>query len=165
MAALKQMQANIFRLQGIIAYLEVAKLHPSQINLATFMTTHRRLESRAPIGCVLGHFARSGQSQSISLVPIRYWEQIKSPIMADSLRDEFPLEEWRHWTLKYQTPDVEAYGLTAACLYLQMREWDVHRLFYPAGSSYEIRPPLESLIGRLRNMVETTNGNRQDAGA
>jgi hypothetical protein len=157
MAPAKQLQANIFRLRAVLAFLEGAELHPSQINLATFMTTHRVHESRAPIGCVLGHFARSGLSQSISLIPIRYWDQIKSPIMADTLADEFPSSEWRHWTLKYETASTEAYGMTAVCLYLQMRAWDIHRLFYPAGSSYEVRPPIESLVGRLRNMVETTH--------
>ena len=155
MTGTKPMQANLPRLQAITAWLEQAGLHMSQINLATFMVTHRVHEDRAPIGCVLGHYARAGVSHVISLKPLNYTEQTKSPIMATELFDEFPDRDWRHWTLHYRTPTTEAFGETAAMLYLQMRQWDVHRLFYPAGQSYEIRPPVESLVFRLRNMLET----------
>jgi hypothetical protein len=158
----KTLQANLYRLRAVLTFLESGTLQPGQLNLATYMATHRLDEERAPAGCVLGHYARSGQSHVISLVPIRYWEQVKAPVMADTLRDEFPDTEWRHWTLKYETPSAEAYGLTAACLYLQMRQWDVQRLFYPAGSSYEIRPPIDSLVFRLRSMVETSHAIDSD---
>lgn len=144
------------RLQAVLTFLKASRLVPGQLNLATYMATHRTDEDRAPVGCVLGHYARSGQSSSISLIPINYKAQVKSPVMADILFEEYPHDQWRHWTLRYQTLKEEAYGETAAGLWLQMGRWDIHRLFYPAGSSYEIRPPIESLVWRLNNMVETT---------
>jgi hypothetical protein len=150
-----RLQANLPRLQSITSWLESSRLAPGQLNLATYMATHRTDEERAPVGCVLGHFARSGTSHVISLVPIRYLEQIKSPMLAEVLLEDHPSSEWIHWTLHYQTATSEAFGETAAMLYLQMRQWDINRLFYPAGSSYEIRPPVESLVFRLRSMLET----------
>ena len=163
--ALKGMQANVARLQAILAFLEQPRAQPLQINLATFLATHRTDESRAPVGCVLGHYARTSASSVISLIPMRFWQQAKSPIMVDALRDEYPQDHWQHWTLRYQTLRHEAYGETAALLYLQMGQWDCHRLFYPAGSSYEVRPPLDSLVFRLRSMVETSNAVGGDRGS
>lgn len=153
--ALKIMKANRVRLEAITSFLASGVVQPGQINLATFLASHRIEEERAPVGCCLGHYARSGVSEAISLVPINFLAQLKSPIMADALLDEYPLGLWRHWTLHYQTGQTEAWGENAACLYLQMGKWDIQRLFYPAGSSYEIRPPIESLVYRLRNMLET----------
>ena len=152
----KAWQANRPRLSAMAQFLAEAGLQPGQINLGTFLARHRHDAARAQVGCVLGHYASTGTSRVISLDPVVYPEQLKSPVMATELLQEFPSKDWQHFTLHYHTPSCEAWGETAAMLYLQMGRWDLHRLFYPAGSSYEIRPPLESVLFRLRNMLETT---------
>ena len=156
---LKAVQLNVRRLQAILTYLEDGRLAPGQLNLATFYATHRHDPERAPVGCVLGHFARSGLSHSISLIPINSWQQTKSPIMAETLAEDHPRSDWQHWTLHYSTLTAEAWGETAALLYLNAQKWDLYRLFYPAGASYEIRPPVESLVFRLQMMVKTLGGS------
>ena len=152
---LKLVKANRVRLEAVTLFLDSGMVMPGQLNLATFLATHRSDEERAAVGCALGHYARAGASEVISLVPIHFLSQLKSPIMADALLEDHPIKDWVHWTLHYHTQGSEAFGMTAACLYLQMGQWDVHRLFYPAGSSYELRPPIESLVFRLNNMLRT----------
>lgn len=152
----KAWQANRPRLQAILMFLERSVLLPGQLNMGTFFASHRQEQGRLAVGCALGHYAAAGTSRVISLEPIAYTEQLKSMIMASDVLDEFPARDWQHYTLHYQTAATEAFGETAAMLYLQLGKWDLHRLFYPAGSSYEIRPTLESLRLRLRNMLETT---------
>jgi hypothetical protein len=149
---LKSVEPDRHRLRQVLEL--VPTIPQNRLNMATYYAVPRTLEIQ-PVGCMLGHFARSGGSPLISLKPINFCSELKSPLMADVLLDEFPLKDWQHYTLHYQSRECEAFGLTAAMIYVHLREWDTHRLFYPAGSSYEIRPPLESLTFRLRQFVET----------
>jgi hypothetical protein len=144
-------QPNRDRLRQVLELMPA--IQPARLNLATYYAVPRLLEA-PPVGCVLGHFARAGVSPVISLKRINFCSELKTPMMADVLLDDYPLADWQHFTLHYHAPDVECFGLTAAMLFFNLRQWDVQRLFYPAGSSYELRPPLESLAFRLQQFVE-----------
>lgn len=148
---IRVIEPNRERLTQVLELLP--SITPGRLNLATYYAVPRDLQVM-PVGCVLGHYARVGASPTISLKPINFRSELKSPIMSEVLLDEYPLEHWQHYTLHYQAPDAEGFGLTAAMLFFHLREWDIHRLFYPAGTSYEIRPPIESLAFRLRQFVE-----------
>jgi hypothetical protein len=145
----------LHRLNAILDWLERKPFEDRQLNLATFFARSGHPDS-TPIGCVLGHWAALGLSSSLTLYPIRFTGQIKSPVMMRELFDDYMSPEWKHFTLCYRQPTVEAYGETAAMLYLRLGKWDLHRLFYPAGASYEIRQPVDSVLLRLRQMVRTT---------
>jgi hypothetical protein len=68
-------------------------------------------------------------------VPVNFLEQIKAPLLSHKVlgNDGWPNTDWRHHTLHYFGPDVEAWGMNAACLYFQLNKWDVQTLFWPAG--------------------------------
>ena len=76
---------------------------------------------------------------------MNFLEQVKAPILASQLFQKYPNRLWQHHTLHYSGPDIEAWGLNAACLYFSIRAFDAQRLFWPAGSSYALE-----LIGQPR---------------
>jgi hypothetical protein len=148
---LKSVEPNRDRLRQVLELLPA--IVQGRLNMATYYAVPRSLEAQ-PVGCILGHFVRAGVSPLISLKPINFCSELKSPVMSDVLLEDYPLAGWQHYTLHYQAGDIEAFGMSAAMLYFRLREWDTHRLFYPAGASYEVRPPIESLAFRLRQFVE-----------
>lgn len=135
--------------------LEVARSQPAiSLNLATFWAIPRKVEGR-PVGCLLGHYANQKKSDHLSLVPLNFLEQVKVPMMAGQLFQKYPNRLWQHHTLHYQGPEIEAWGLNAACLYFNLRTFDAQRLFWPAGQSYALEMSASLVTGMLERFVKT----------
>src|SRR4029077_20247535 len=94
--SMKVMKANRVRLEAITTFLGNGALTPGQLNLGTFLATHRTDEERLPVGCALGHYARAGVSETISLVPINFLSQLKSPIMAGQPLEGHAVGQWQY---------------------------------------------------------------------
>jgi hypothetical protein len=75
------------------------------------------------VGCLLGHCAAE-EAHPSRAGALEFLEQIKAPIVATEVLDKYPNSAWHHHTLHYQGPEVEAWGLNAACLYFRIRPWD-----------------------------------------
>ena len=135
--------------------LEVAHSQPAiSLNLGTFWATSRK-HAASPVGCLLGHYVHHKQPQHLTLMPLNFLEQVKVPLLAAQLFRKYPNREWRHYTLHYQGPEVEAWGLNAACLYFNLRAFDAQRLFWPAGHSYALELSASLVVGMLERFVKT----------
>jgi hypothetical protein len=91
----------------------------------------------------------------LDLVPLNFLEQVKAPILATQLFQKYPNRLWQHHTLHYSGPDIEAWGLNAACLYFSIRAFDAQRLFWPAGSSYALELMSNLVSEPLRLFLKT----------
>lgn len=66
----------------------------------------------SPVGCALGHYVRMAKPAGLTLTPLNFLEQLKAPISAQAVLAKYPASQWRHHTLHYQSPEVEAWGST-----------------------------------------------------
>jgi len=123
------------------------------LELATFWTEQRGDDPRVATGCLIGHYIKVRQPKHLALVPLNFLEQIKAPIVADKLFQRHPPARWHHYTVHYNGPEVEAWGLTAVCLYFQIRAYDAQRLFYPNGTNYVLQPEVKAVAERLRRFI------------
>jgi len=134
--------------------LEILEKEVISLNMATFQAEHRRNDKRH-VGCAVGHYARLTRPAHLELVPLNFLEQLKAPIAAQAVWKDYPNSEWRHYTLRYSGPEIEAWGMTAACLYFQLRPYDVQRLFWPNGTNYVLEPAPQLVAERLRRFLDT----------
>ena len=135
--------------------LTVLEKEPISLNMATFWAQPRFDAERAAVGCPIGHYVSRKKPRHLDLVPFNFLEQLKAPIAATATWKAYPNARWRHHTLHYSGPEVEAWGMTAACLYFQLRPYDVQRLFYPNGTNYVLEPPPKVVAERLARFLDT----------
>ena len=138
-----------------LAALRAVAQETISLNLGTFWATPRR-HVGAPVGCLLGHYVDRNKPVHLDLVPLNFLEQIKAPINAQRVLDKYPNSQWRHHTLHYRGPDIEAWGLNAACLYFRIRPWDCQRMLWPNGTNYQLEVPSSLVLPRLDRYLSTT---------
>ena len=150
----KTLVANALALRQLVRLLPT--IAQRSLNMATFWA-EPRMEGvdLFAVGCLLGHYAHSGRNPLLRLRPINFLGQLKSPLLADALLDEYPQSHYQHFTLHYEERTVEAFGESAAALAFRMKGWDLQQLFFPHGTSYEVRPTLDSLAFRLDSYLRT----------
>ena len=122
------------------------------LNLATFMTIERSNRAQAA-GCPIGWYVTRQMPRHLALVPLNFLGQLKAPIAAEAVWKAHPNKAWRHYTLHYSGPEVEAWGLTAACLYFQLRPYDAQRLFWPNATNYQLTPDAKVMAERLERFL------------
>ena len=133
------------------------------LELGTFWATARNAGA-SPVGCALGHYAQIAKPAGLELVPLNFLEQLKAPINAQMVLAKYPNSQWQHHTLHYQSPDVEAWGLSAAMIYFQLRAWDCQRLFWPAGSNYKSEiQKADEIARRLRAFLRVSQAVEEDS--
>jgi hypothetical protein len=137
--------------------LSIARTEPAiSLNMATFWATPRHPNVKAaPVGCLLGHYVHIRKPAHLELVPLNFLEQVKAPILASQLFQKYPNRLWQHHTLHYSGPDIEAWGLNAACLYFGIRAFDAQRLFWPAGASYALELSASLVTGMLEKFLRS----------
>ena len=142
--------------ERLAAVLEVLEGDPISLELGTFMAFERdpkKSGAHGPVGCAIGHYINQKAPQHLRLMQLNFREQLKAPIVADKVWQKYPNASWRHHTLHYSGPDIEGFGLTAVCLFFQLRPWDAQRLFYPAGYGYTPQPPPSEIAKRLTRFL------------
>jgi hypothetical protein len=136
-----------------LAALRAVAQRTISLYLGTFWATPRR-HVAPPVGCLLGHYVRECKPAHLDLVPLNFLEQIKAPINAQIVLNKYPNSQWQHHTLRYHGPDVEAWGLSAACLYFRIRPWDCQRMFWPNGTNYQLEVPSNLVLPRLDRFLD-----------
>jgi hypothetical protein len=130
------------------------------LNLATWWAIKRTGHEQGT-GCLIGHYVKLAKPRHLEVVPVNFLEQAKSPLHYEELFAKLPNRDWRHHELHYHGPDVEAWGLSALCLYFQIRPWDAKALFYPAG--YRGRTAIDPslVLGKLERFVKVENQQQE----
>jgi hypothetical protein len=135
--------------------LELARAEPPiSLVLATFWATARNAGAN-PVGCLLGHYIHKYRPAHLELAPIAFREQVKSMMLASQLFAKYPIREWVHHIPYYHGPDVEAWGLSAVCLYFQIREYDARRLFWPGERSYALEVSASLVAPMLERFLKS----------
>ena len=133
--------------------LGVLRAEPAiSLNMATYWT-EARSHGASPIGCPIGYYVYRRKPAHLTLVKLNFLGQLKAPIAAEAVWKAYPNREWRHHTLHYSGPEVEAWGLTAACLYFQLRPYDAQRLFWPNATNYQLTPDAKVMAERLERFL------------
>jgi len=138
------------RLANVLAVAQGA----ISLNLGTFWAALRS-GTRPGAGCLLGHYVMQKAPAHLKLVPLNFLEQVKTPLLAAQLFQKYPNREWRHHTLHYTGPEVEAGGPNAACLYFQLRPFDALRLFWPNGKSQALEVSSSLVTPMLERFLRT----------
>src|SRR5262245_20322596 len=146
-------------LKALYAILLTAKNIPQdRLDMSTYWAEPVG-RSEFGVGCLLGHYARSGLGP-ISLKPINFRSELKSQLLLSHVVTRRPLKTWKHYTLHYKNEAMEAFGKSAAALLIRTKGWDLEQCFYPHGSNYDPCPPIESLRQRLHLFIQSqVHGN------
>jgi hypothetical protein len=160
------MRLNLPHRERLTQVLTVLEREPISLNMATFFAHRRGEDTKMSLnrtGCAIGHYVWIAEPKHLKLVPLNFLEQLKAPIAAKTIWQAYPNKDWRHYTLHYSGPDIEAWGLSAAVLFFQIKAYDVQRLFYPNATNYILTPEPELVASRLRRFIETERAMAADA--
>ena len=154
-------RATVPHVERLAEVLTVLTRESISLELGTFWAKARDAGA-SPVGCALGHYAWIAKPPHLQVVPINFLEQLKAPIVAGQVLAKYPSGAWQHHTLHYSGPEVEAWGLSAACLYFRLRPWDCQRLFWPVGSNYQLELGSEPIARRLEMFLRTAKPLEED---